>query len=244
MVSKIFTFLKILFFGHPVGGQEESKSNEVFSTSNEWPFPSTRPGNEDYLIGELIRGVETEDDHVFYIWGGKKRRHLRTESNKETYQARYIVWWLDGRKFPEGSRGLASTCGETKCIKLAHLAIKVLEVPHGPENRMSAPVVIHRENGNQKDVPVVKAKPHIEQYKGPAKPDIIEGSRSICVSAKIFFSTMDDAKLRAKYLNHPEIRGNGRRIYAYDCPWCVGFHLTKQNPAKNNFKAKGTWKSS
>lgn len=243
MVSRIFTFLKILFFGDPVGGQEE-KPKEGFSTENEWPFPSTRPGNEDYLIGELIRGVQVEGDHAFYVWGDQKRRHLRTADSKETLQARYIVWWLEGRKFPDGSRGLVSTCGETKCIKLAHLAIKLLEVPYGPENRKPDPVVVVRENGNQKEVPVVRAKPHIQKYKGPKKPEVFEGERSKCVSAKIFFNTMDDARQKAKYLNHPEVRGNGRRIYAYDCPWCVGFHLTKQNPAKNNFKAKGTWKSS
>lgn len=198
--------------------KEETKSG--FSMEHPWPFCGSAPTDSEVL--ELLQGVETSDGHSFYAVDGEHRRRVRNSY----LDPRRIVWWLEGRSFPEGSTGLTTTCGVKECISLSHLVLKWPEKLIGPE-----PLP-------KKDVTQVNKKPAKIESK---KETFQKGDRTRCVSAKVFFDTEKKAKAMAVHINHDVRRSGGRKVYDYDCPWCEGFHLTKTNPSKHKFVAKGSW---
>src|SRR4030095_584823 len=209
-----------------------------FKIDNEWPFPSPQPTNEAYLVGELVKGVEVEGDHVFFFWGGEKRRHIRTPDGKETMLARNIIWWMEGRKVPVTSAGtgLTTNCGEPKCIKLSHLTLKVRNDIHGPKNQVKpANHVVKR----AKQPPVVKfsSRPRVITDVPKFTPE----DRLHCDTRKGWLPTQEEADKRAALLNRKEIRGNGPRQYGYPCQQCDGYHLTKTKPVKFAEKVVGSW---
>jgi len=228
MLSAVKGFLKRIF------GADKTTTiavpppeNTGFSIGHPWPFPSPEPPNPEYLVGELIKGVEKEGDHVFFFWGDQKRRHLRTTRGTETVLARHIVWWMEGRKVPAMANGLTTNCGEQKCIKLSHLILKMPQTVYGPEK------------------PLPKAT-HVAKKKQPPLPPKLEKfaseNRQKCITRKAYFETESQAAAFARQLNKPEVRGKGRRQYTYPCTQgCGGFHLTKHNPKKFNEKRVGSW---
>jgi len=236
MIEFVINFLKKLF-----GKEEpppEPEAPQKFTIPHPWPFKSGPPKDEDPLIREMIRGVQTIRGHAFYVYRGQTRRHLRNEKGRETHMARHIVWWMEGRKFPDTARGLTTTCGEPKCIKLDHLAL----VPKGPELGPQRSKEIPKANhvAKRKQPPAPSAPKNKTQQE---KPHLEKGDRSKCPTSKVYFKTQGEARRRATILNAPEIRGKGRRVYPYDtpCPYCFGWHLTKikpgtykRNPIKNS----------
>lgn len=226
MVSLLVGFLKRIF-GRKTETPVEDAKPTGFNIEHEWPFPSPKPLNTDFLINQLINGVRVEGDHVFYFWKDQKRRHIRTVKGTETILARNIVWWMEGRKHPKGFNGLTTTCGEVKCIKLSHLILRGPQTVYGP-----------------KKAPAVSEPNHVVRKKKPAQapPAKFEkGDRSKCITAKVFFETEKDARKKQTVLNSKEVRGRGRRVYPYKCDRCIGYHLTKIKPG--NYK-KPTIKNS
>jgi hypothetical protein len=224
MLHLLVTFLKNLFGKNkPTAPPEPQK----FTITHEWPFRSPQPLNEDYLLREMIRGVQINGDHTFYYFQGHKRRHLRTEKGRETHLARNIVWWMEGRKHPETSNGLQTICGEPKCIKLSHLSLSSPKTVYGPHKPKPKPQINHV--AKNKQPPQSKAP---KNRKPQEKITLEKGDRSKCITSKVYFSTRNEARKRATFLNSPEIRGKGRRVYPYDtpCPYCFGWHLTKIKP--------------
>lgn len=234
MLTRIRSFVRKMFKGEepePIEQPKEPQSTPKLIT-HEWPFPSPEPPNVNYLLSEMIRGVQVEGDHVFYFYDEKKRRHLRTPKGTETILARHIVWWMEGRKYPSTSKGLRTTCGEEKCIKLSHLALNSPQTVLGPQRP-----------------PKAEPKHTSEKTrKGPEKPAQVrqkleKGDRSKCPTAKVYFATQAQARRKANEQNHPSVRGRGRKVYPYDtaCPYCFGYHLTKIKQSKYNPKKVGSW---
>lgn len=212
-----------------------------FKIEHEWPFPSPKPTNEGYLVGELIKHIDVEGDHVFFFWGGEKRRHIRTPDGKETMLARNIIWWMEGRKVPITSAGtsLTTNCGEPKCVKLSHLTLKVRNIQHGPENR-KIPVANVVPSSKQPPLPP-KAKPQ----RTPLAKFTLE-DRNHCVTRKGWFKTKEEADAYAREVNRPENRGTEPRQYSYPCESCDGFHLSKTKhetylKKKKNKRRKVSW---
>lgn len=234
MLSVLIGFLKRIFgadktHDHVVPPQEKTG----FSIGHEWPFPSPEPPNAEYLVTELIKGVEVEGDHVFFFWNGQKRRHIRTTRGTETVLARNIVWWMEGRKVPAMANGLTTNCGEAKCLKLSHLILRMPQTVHGPENKLP---VRHVAKAKQPPLP-----PKVRPGARTKLEKMANEDRLKCITRKAYFEHEGDAAAYARELNRPEVRGHGRRQYAYPCPSCSGFHLTKINPKKYNQKKVGSW---
>jgi hypothetical protein len=238
MLSAITGFLKRIFGTDITHDHMSPQEKTGFSIGHDWPFPSPEPPNPDYLVGEMLKGVQVEGDHVFYFWKGEKRRHIRTERGTETVLARNVVWWIDGRKVPSTaqSTGLTTNCGEAKCIKLSHLVLKVQNVPYGPEFK-HIPKAAHVAKAKQPPLPPRTRPGQKSKLERFAKEDRLK-----CITRKAYFETEGKAKAYAVELNRPEIRGTGRRQYAYPCTQgCGGYHLTKINPKKYNQKKVGAW---
>jgi len=236
MLSAVKGFLKRIFGADNTTTIEEIPQEKTgFSIGNQWPFPSPEPTNAEYLVGELIKGVTVEGDHVFFIWKDQKRRHIRTERGTETILARNMVWWMEGRNVPAMANGLTTNCGEDKCIKLSHLILRMPQLVYGPENK---PVkAVHVAKRKQPPLPPKVrpgAKTKLEKF---TKEDRLK-----CITRKAYFPTEERAKAYAVELNRPEVRGTGRRQYAYPCTQgCGGYHMTKINPKKYNQKKVGAW---
>jgi hypothetical protein len=220
MVSLLVSFLKKIF-GRKAVPPVPITEPTGFNIDHEWPFPSPKPPNTDFLINQLINGVRVEGEHVFYFWEDQKRRHIRTAKGRETNLAKHIVWWMEGRKFPQTANGLVTNCGEPKCIKLSHLILKHSLGPYSPSAKV-------------KKVPVDAPQPekqHVVKKKAPKPaPKLEKGDRSRCITRKVYFETERDAQKKQTILNSKEVRGRGRRVYPYDCPYCTGYHLTKVKP--------------
>lgn len=210
-----------------------------FSIDHEWPFPFPKPTDEAYLVGELIKGVEKEGDHVFFFWGGEKRRHIRTPDGRETVLARNLIWWMEGRKVPVTSAGtgISTNCGEPKCIKLSHLTLRVRNDMHGPKNRERH---VNHVVKRSKQPPVVKLS-KTRKISVDDIPKFTPEDRLKCDTRKGWLPTRKAAEERAALLNRKEIRGEGPRQYAYDCQQCDGYHLTKTKPEKFAEKVVGSW---
>jgi hypothetical protein len=233
MLYSVKRFLKNIF-GSPEPTVPEVKP---FKIEHEWPFPSPKPLNEGYLVGELIKGIQVEGDHVFFFWGGEKRRHIRTPEGRETMLARNIIWWMEGRKVPitAAGTGLKTTCGEPKCVKLSHLSLKVRTTVHGPKNRVIPPA---RQVPKDKQPPL---PPKI--HRGPRTPlaKFTKEDRMKCDTRKGYFADRKSGDEYARQVNRPENRGKEPRQYVYPCTQCDGFHLTKINPEKYGKKKVGSW---
>lgn len=217
MLPLLVSFLKKIFGKKAAPVVQDSKPTG-FNIPYDWPFPSPKPPNTDFLITQLIQGVSVEGEHAFYIWGNQKRRHIRTLKGTETVLAKHIVWWMEGRKYPQTATGLVTNCGEVKCIKLSHLVLKhSLPTPYGPY---------------AKKTPVETPKPEPKHVvkKAPAPVKHEKGDRSKCITRKVYFETEREAQKKQTILNSKEVRGRGRRVYPYDCPYCTGYHLTKIKP--------------
>lgn len=237
MLDAILGFLKKLAFGTPTTEREvQAVPEEKKSLINhEWPFPSPQPPNEEYLVGELIKGVQVEGDHVFFYWNNQKRRHIRTSEGKETMLARNIVWWMDGRKVPAMANGLTTNCGEQKCIKLSHLILRMPQTVFGPENKQPEPR--HVVTRSKRPLP-----PKVKPGNSTPLTKFTKENRTKCITRKAYFETEAAAKRHVRELNKPEVRGTGPRQYTYPCTQgCGGFHLTKIDPKKFGKKKVGSW---
>jgi hypothetical protein len=240
MLDSMMGFLKKLVFGSPTtteAVQEVTEAKKPFSIPFEWPFPSPKPENEEYLVNEMLTGVQTEGEHVYFFWAGTKRRHIRTPQGKETILARNIVWWINGRKVPNMANGLTTTCGEPKCIKLQHLALRMPQVQFGPENRPKPePRHVVTRKGNRPPLP-----PKIKPGQKSTLERFSDENRTKCITRKGYFSDEVDAQRFVSHYNRPSVRGKAPRQYAYKCTQCDGWHASKINPEKFGRKKIGAW---
>jgi hypothetical protein len=144
-----------------------------------------------------------------------KGHRTLSQSKITLSSARRFIWWLEGRDYPEHDPGLATICKVERCIAPAHLVLADSPLKYTPPPR-------------PRPEPKVKP-PHIplrERYRAEYN------DRNRCLTAKIWYPTRDIA----------QTVGNGvkpQKNYAYDCPACDGWHLTK----KKNFRIKkiGAW---
>lgn len=239
MLVRIMGFLKKLVFENPAPVeevQEVTEEKKPFSIPYVWPFPSPKPENEEYLVNEMLKGVQSEGEHVYYFWSGNKRRHLRTPQGKETILARNMVWWINGRKVPNMANGLTTTCGEQKCIKLQHLALRMPQVQFGPMNRPKPePRHVVRKSNRPPLPPKIKPgqKSTLERFS--------DENRSQCITRKGYFSDEIGAQRFVSNYNRPSVRGKAPRQYAYKCTQCDGWHASKINPEKFGKKKVGAW---
>jgi hypothetical protein len=239
MFSRLSGFLKKLFIGTTPPPEAVPEEKPPFRIEHEWPFPSPQPTNEEYLVGELIKGVEPEGEHVFFFWDGQKRRHLRTTQGRETVLARNVIWWMEGRKVPStaAGTGLTTNCGEPKCIKLSHLTLKTFSKPYGPERNPNPQHVVHK-------VPKAKQPPLPPKVRPGQKTPLVKfsyESRNKCITRKVYFETEAKAVVQARIQNHPSVRGHGQRQHPYLCTQCDGWHLSKTDPKKFGKKKVGSW---
>lgn len=237
MFSVITKFVNWVFgIEAPEPVPEETKP---FSIDHEWPFPSPKPTNEEYLVGELIKGVQVEGDHVFFFWDGQKRRHLRTPQGRETILARNVIWWMEGRKVPATSSGtgLTTNCGEPKCLKLSHLTLKVPTKQYGPENKPKALPVTHSDKAHQPPRP-----PRIKDGSSTPLEKFTKEDRNKCITRKVYFASEGAASRYARQVRASNLPGSNKRQYPYPCTQgCGGYHLTKINPKKFGKKKVGSW---
>jgi len=198
---------------------------------HEWPFPHPKPTNTDYLIGQLIENVKVEGNHVYYVWNGERKRHIRDPQGRETALARNIVWWIEGRKVPPTSAGtgLSTNCGEPRCIKISHLTLRVYKKQHGPQNKPKS-YTKHQAAKGKALAPKPKKKYTAED-------------RLHCDTRKIYFPTQSAGERAAREANKKENRKNGPRQYNYPCDQCDGYHLSHIKPSKfrGDRKKVGTW---
>ena len=244
MLSATFEFFRYLVFGKlPEPETEETPSvpeepKPAKLIEHPWPFPSPEPPNVEFLLGELVKGVQTEGDHTFYYWGGQKRRHIRTERGTETILARHMVWWMYGRLHPKTAHGLTTNCGEEKCIKLSHLVLKPQHVVLGPEPR-PIPEAVKVPKSEQPPVP-----PRIPSGAHTKLDRYSKSGREKCMSRKAYFTTESRARQKSREMNAKRGQGS-RKFYVYQCDLigCGGWHLTHINPKKYNKGKKkvGSW---
>lgn len=242
MFYRIIDSLTKLVFGSPTAKeavQEVPEAKKPFSIPYAWPFPSPKPENEEYLVGEMIKGIQTEGEHVFFFWAGNKRRHIRTPQGRETMLARNMVWWIDGRKVPREANGLTTTCGEQKCLKLSHLILRISQVQYGPENRPK-PEPRHVVNRTKRSVQP-PGPPKIKRGHKTTLERFTMENRSKCITRKGYFATKEDAERFVSDYNRTENRGKAPRQYAYPCTQCDGHHASKIKPEKFGRKKVGAW---
>lgn len=234
MRSIIKVILRFLGWPEPTPAQTP-KSNPL-TIEHEWPFPSPKPPNVEYLLNELVKGTKVEGDHTFFYWDGKKRRHIRTTKGTETVLAKHIVWWMFGRTYPKTSNGLTTNCGEVKCIKLDHLVLKLPQIKYGPE-RKPIPQAVKVPKTHQPPAP-----PKIESGKATTLDRYVKEDRNKCISRKAYFETELRARQEKNVINS---RGRGPKLYVYPCTLldCKGWHLTHIDPKKYNKNKKrvGAW---
>jgi hypothetical protein len=231
VISRVLNFLTALV-RKPITAEEvQEQSGETgFTMDSPWPFHHEVPNNDD--LNNLLAHLVDVDGHVFYVWHGERRRYLRaTGTYLEGHAAKRVVWWIAGRRFPEGS-GLTTNCGEQKCIKLDHLILSWPNVPHGPElpQKPAAPPL------KPSTAPTVEKSP---------EPEIEweKGDRTKCWTAKVHYASKTKAREAAKHLNSTRPRGmKAKRLNTYDCPYCDGHHLTKRSQKEyTKRKTKGSW---
>ncbi|UDL16604.1 hypothetical protein SEA_ATUIN_210 [Arthrobacter phage Atuin] len=208
----------------------EQSGETGFTMDNPWPFQQKLPSNED--LNNLLAHLVEIDGHVFYVWHGERRRHLRVDGYKEGHAAKRIVWWIAGRRFPQGS-GLTTNCGEQKCIKLDHLKLSWPNTPYGPDLPPKPPA------------PPLKASQKPVEEKSPEpEVDWEKGDRTKCWTSKVHYSSKRKAREAAKRLNTVRPPGmKARKLSIYDCPYCDGHHLTKRSEKEYiKRKPKGSWR--
>lgn len=217
-------------FATPKVEPPAEKPEPKFTVEHPWPFASDRPEDEDFFIRQLCEGVEVVGDHVFLKINGHPVRHMRNKNGKKTHKARHIVWWMEGKELPKGVSGLRTTCGQEKCIKISHL---------------EPATVVHEVKDVVERKPQTKAKDQkvqgyvVKNGKKTEVPKFTPEDRLKCSSRKVFFDTEQKARECVNILNRPEIRGNGRKQFAYPCDLgCGGWHLTKIDPKKYEKKVK------
>lgn len=229
MISRVLDFLTALFRKPPVVEATEQSGETGFTMDSPWPFHHEVPNNDD--LNNLLAHLVDDDGHVFYVWHGERRRHLRVTGYKEGHAAKRVVWWIAGRRFPEGT-GLTTNCGEQKCIKLDHLVLHWPNVPHGPElpQKPAAP-------------PLKPVQKPVEEKAPEPEPEWEKGDRTKCHTAKVHYASKTKARAAARHLNKTRPRGmKAKKLRIYDCPYCDGHHLTKLSPKQyTKRKPKGSW---
>lgn len=220
LILKVSAFFKKLF-----GIEDPVKEPEKFTIEHPWPFPSERPVDEDFFIRQLMDGVKVVGDHVFLMRNGYPVKHMRTPEGRQTHKARHIVWWLEGNEIPDNADGLRTKCGQDDCIKLSHLTPNFRPVKKGKTEQGTA----KEPDSKPQTAPVEPKKAKAEER--IVVPKIDPENRLKCISRKVHFDTQREAQEYVRILNHPQIRGRGKKQYIYPCDLgCHGWHLTKTKP--------------
>lgn len=235
MLKNLWRRIRNLFWIELEQEPEEEPQIPHYNVPETWPFQGHNAPDQ-LAIHTLQQGLQSVGDHIFC--GENRKRSIRTPSG--IWPVKMLVWWISGNPVEAHASSVRSTCGERSCCRPDHL-----EVVYGslPEEDKKPEVVFQK-----MVIPESKKKEDTKRDDTPKNPkadySLLSGDRSICVSAKVHFPT-ELAAARAKNEFNNKIRKPGaRRLYIYDCDWCSGWHLTKQNPkTRKVYKHPGSWVS-
>jgi hypothetical protein len=234
MWNKILQWCRDLLFGvTPVVPEEEVVPEYVLP--EEWPFDGPKPTNA--VIHKLNKGLETTGDHIVYRSPETGGYAGVVKWEGQEWLTKVLTFWIAEGRLKEGHtfHTMRSTCDLQRCVHPDHLKPKYLasKDPNAPKPK-KATLNINRVAGP----PEYK----VDQQKAPVTSEILEGDRTKCVSAKVYFETLDKVKEVARLYNDHLRPEGGRKLYGYACDWCSGNHLTKQNPkTRPQYKHKGSW---
>lgn len=224
MLVRIVTWVRGLF--------TKADPEPDLNLPQEWPFKGNAPSKNQVkaFMADLVGIAGT---HIIYQPkqedGTVKRRNI-FESEGQTWLVKELLWWLDGKEVPENLGAIGSTpdCAVEGCAAPAHLrAVINQQKKKSKEDKTKASV-------KAKEQPI-KVKKKTE---GPPK-----GDRTRCFSAKLWYPNEGVAHQARRYYNKTK-KKTDRKQYVYDCPFCDGFHLTKDNPYKKTKKKRkivGSW---
>lgn len=201
----------------------------------EWPFDGPRPTND--VIHVLNKGLETTGDHIVYRSPETGRYAGVVKHDGQEWLVKQLTYWIADGKLAEGHTfsTMRAECDLQKCAHPAHLKPKYL-----PSKKSGAP----KPKKSTLNINRVAGPPEykVHRPKKPVTSEILEGDRTRCVSAKVFFDTEAAAKEVARLYNEHLRPEGGRKLFGYNCDWCAGGHLTKQNPeTRPKYKHKGSW---
>jgi hypothetical protein len=201
-----------------------------------WPFDGPKPTND--VIHALNKGLETTGDHIVYRSPETGKYAGVVKVGEGEWLVKQLTFWIADGTLKEGHtfHTMRAECDLQKCVHPAHLKPKYLaskQSPLPPKTKKPA-LNINRVAGP----PEYKVKPQA----APVTSEILDGDRTRCVSAKVYFDTLEQAKEVARQYNEHLRPKNGRKLYGYNCDWCSGNHLTKHNPeTRAPYKHKGSW---
>lgn len=237
MWNKLITWLQSIFFRDVESPQLDTVPEYVLP--DEWIFDGPRPTN--MVIHKLYTGMSTLDDHIVYRSQDTGRIAGSITEGNDTWIVKQLSYWISvGVLLPGHTfNSMRSTCGMQKCIHPDHLTPK-----YNPSKKIKTPpkskqpkVVASRVTGPP-EYTVAASK----NTRSAEKDKLLNGDRTKCPSAKVYYPDAVAAKSVASQFNRKFREKNGRKLYGYKCDWCGGGHLTKQNPeTRPVHKHKGSW---
>lgn len=233
MLHMLWGWIKKLVWIELELAPEQTKQEEIpkYRTPDRWVFGGPPPTNA--AIHKLYLGMETHGEHIFYRNPDTGNFSRGLHDGAKTWNVRLVIFWLTEQELDpkQDLQKVKQTCGSDRCILAAHL--EAVYEPSGggcdssalPASTGSAPPVY---------------KPRTIKRKGLKDRGYTDRTR--CVSAKIWFPTKEVAQKEASDYNKNRRPKGGRHLYGYDCDWCDGGHLTKQDPKKRaEYKHAGSW---
>lgn len=247
MLNKIWGWIKEIFWVDIDSEEPESQEREIpqYKTPDVWPFDGPRPTME--AVDKFYRGLETFKDHILYRDPDTGKLMKSVKIGEQFWNIRLVMWWLADCEPKEKYRDreilmVSAACSMEHCCLADHLAPRFRPEKKRPERRVNDLEPIKTATNPPPASKVrttdLEADGSIKKRKSGFK----YSDRTKCVSAKVWHPTLSEAQKEAKSYNTNRRPKGQPRIYGYDCDWCDGAHLTKQDPAKRKkHKQKGAW---
>lgn len=243
LINKLIDAARRYFFGAPEEQEvpvvhTEPPAPEVVPTyalPEVWPFPGRRPTNE--AVHALNKGLTTQGDHIRYVEASTGRVRNSVALGGQQWSVKMMVYWLwdqelDTSRVPNA---VGVTCDNKACARPDHLVVRYVKLnvpkdnPPQPQKRPS--------RSGPPEVKLPKGSTYAKQDE-----ELLSGDRTRCVSAKVYFESETRVKKAATMFNTTMRKPGGRKLYGYQCDWCGGHHLTKQNPkTRPKYVHKGSW---
>lgn len=235
MWTKLAAWLKDIFFG--VLPEPAPEVIPEYSVPETWIFEGDKPSND--AIHTLYKGFETAGDHIMFRSPSSGRFAGSFQVDNRLWLTRELTYWIAEGSLLPGHQYLSikSTCGVQRCIRPDHLKVK-----YAPSKKEKAPKPLPKVKPNKVKGPPEYIPPTKPKLTGKSKDELLSGDRTKCISSKVFFPNLVEVQAVAAYYNQHYREMGERRLYGYDCDWCAGAHLTKQNPkTRPEYKHKGSW---
>ena len=233
MLHMLWGWIKKLVWIELESTPEQTKQEEIPKYKRPSAWIHHGPPPTDLAIHKLYQGMETHGDHIFYRDPETGSISKGLTDGKKLWNVRLVIFWLSEKELDAGQDLLkvVETCEAIRCVHPDHLEA-VYETLDDAYDGSNLPV----DTGSAP--PVYKAR--TVKRKGPKERGYTDRTR--CVSAKIWFPTKEVAQKEASDYNKNRRPKGGRHLYGYDCDWCDGGHLTKQDPKKRaEYKHAGSW---